>query len=263
MTSIAVNKQWSIEARMQILMQLINRQVTDSSLKTRFKLSRQSIDAWLYTIIGNRKLNVDTDGILYKDLDFCYRGCNVISGELGIKCKIKEALGKKDIDIVPEMADEYQKHEMRALSTNQIVNEKSIVHHQILGAIPANGSIYPVRKDNGDVAGLFIVTNNEVNIAKISFAKIYEMLNLGFANQLLTKPIYHIHYQNKKIPFSYSETLIYLYLLVGKTAKEIAFSTQRSPRTVENIIANMKQKIGCFSTAGLVQVLWNNKLLSV
>lgn len=67
------------------------------------------------------------------------------------------------------------------------------------------------------------------------------------------------HFLNKfsapnafKLGFSKRETECLFYLLDGCTAKEIARAINLSPRTVENYIENMKDKLGCTTVSELI-----------
>lgn len=262
MIPIISNKKWSVELRMQIVMQIINREATCVDVISQYGINKTNIKSWMQQLVGDRQLNPKIQSILYKDLDFRYQGCNVIGGEVGTKCKTRNALGKTDFDITPEMAREYQEFDERVFSSNRPLCVSSTVYNPILGEFRGNGTLYPVKDDNGDTAGVFIVVEHQVKLAMMGFSKIYQILLSGHANQLLTKLSYHIYHLNQKILFSWNEAHIYLYLLIGKSAKEIAQFTQRSPRTIENSIMTMKNKLGCNTVVQLIDILWKHKLLN-
>jgi DNA-binding CsgD family transcriptional regulator len=261
MIPITSNKKWSVESRMQIIMQLINRQTTYANAIAQHNISRANIKSWIHQLVGDSKLQPDVQSILYKDLNFRYQGCNVIGGEVGTKCKTRNAMGKTDFDITPEMARDYQSFDEVVFSTAQPFKVTSKVYLPILGAVQGDGTLYPVKNDHGDAVGTLIVVEHKLKLREITFSKIYQILQSGYANCLLTQLSYQVNYLQKKIHFSCNEALIYLYLLIGKSVKEIAKFTNKSPRTIENIIMTMKNKLGCNTITQLVDILWNYKLL--
>lgn len=84
--------------------------------------------------------------------------------------------------------------------------------------------------------------------------------NINSDNTFFLKHLHHVNQALQlDVKLTWRETECIHYLTRGKTAKEIAYIINTSPKTVEYYIANAKYKLDCFSTSQLLEKLWYHK----
>ena len=89
-----------------------------------------------------------------------------------------------------------------------------------------------------------------------------QLVNKAVMGKLMQKKNVRRHY-GTQVPVTFNEKELKILQLLGedKTTEEISKEVFLSPRTIETIRQNMKQKVGAKTIAGLVMYAMRNKLL--
>lgn len=241
---------------MQMLMALLKNEITIKQMTQSCDLSTHTIKRWLSETTGNQVIHPELHSIMWKDADMRFKDCNRLGGEYGSFKKIRDCIGKTATHTSPEKADHIHALNERVLKQNKPLQCKSEMSHPLFGEIEVTATLNPIRNEHGEAVGLFIYHVPNVNLKRMPFGVIYNILQRGQSNLLLKQPNYEIPFGDITVLLSAREMEVLLYLLIGMTSKVIGEHINISPRTVENIIAALKAKTRFSITSEMVQHIW-------
>lgn len=204
----------------------------------------------------------------YKDVHSTYQGCNQTFSKIvgagnpdnieGMKVSDLKYLNNKILsnnakefeEIDHRVFDSIESHEL----TKQVHFEKSPILYEM------NCKIFPLLNESDQISGLFGIGTGQMIIPS-GLQNIFLFVNKMHIAQIIKKPRYLIRSKQLTVFLTRREVACLLYLMKGKTAKEVAGEMSITSRTAENYIAIIKEKFGCYSKSQLICLAFESTLI--
>lgn len=208
-------------------------------------------------------LNQLPDFVVWKGLDNKYLGCNQQFADLiGLK-NPDDIIGSTGTDYFDEkILSMFKELEQRVMNTRQPVD---ITHQEVFyertGKTIMRAKMVPIFDENNEIESLLIIGYPGIPLSTMPTKDALSMITPENMDYLLMAPKYPITTEFGIVKLSRREAQCALYLLKGNTSREIAEQMDLSPKTVDNYIDNMKNKLGALSKSDLISTLINSDFL--
>lgn len=201
--------------------------------------------------------------IFCKNLKSLICGCNDTFAHLmGLKSG-KDALNKSILELTPsEYGKELEEAEHLALDSLAMIEDARDLHRYFTSSPPhciTTAKVIPIYNDSEKIQGVLGIATQEAHLDNIE--NIFYWVCRDRINTLLKNKSYALTLPFGKVSLSNRETACLLFLMKGKTAKQIAREMCISYRTVECFITHIKEKMHCNLKSEIIALAYEYDLL--
>lgn len=206
-------------------------------------LSTANLQNAIQQITGGKTVRPEYQILVYKDKYSVYRDYNKNAQKLGSKIHSDNLIGLTDKQLTPEFAEKYISFDQHAMATRRPFSVSEKIAHSDFGFVNATADICPVLDEQGDAVGVFIISYVDVSLENQPFPFILDSLYRGLAYHFVKNDQYSLKIPNNRVTLTRREMECVLYVMIGLDTKKIAQHMRLSPRTVDNMIAHLKEKL--------------------
>ncbi len=201
--------------------------------------------------------------MFWKNLKHVICGCDdTFAHFIGLSSG-KDALNKRIIELAhPEYGKELEEAESFVFESLSIVEDRRNLNRYFTSAPPyciGTAKIAPIYNDSEKICGAIFIGTLESYFKNIE--DMFYWVNGKTIRTLLKRKTYVIQVPFGQVSLSNRETACLLFLMKGKTAKQIAKELCISYRTVECFIAHIKEKMRCNLKSEIISLAYEHNFL--
>ena len=237
-------KSWNHQERLKLILDILMGRRTMKSVAQSFQLSMKEISNSIQQITDNKVVHSEYQVLIYKDKDSVYRDHNHNAQKLGSKKHIDNLIGLTDKHINnSELAEKHTAFDQQVITSQKSLLASEKIFYADFGLVNAVADIHPVVNEEGDSIGVFIMGYVDLALKNQSFEFIMNSLYRGLAYHFVKNNQYDLKLSNITVTLTRREMECVLYVLIGLDTKKIAQHMRLSPRTVDNMISHLKEKL--------------------
>lgn len=237
-------KSWNHQERLKLILDVLMGRRTMKSVVQSSQLSMKEISDSIQQITDNKVVRSEYQILIYKDKDSVYRDHNHNTQKLGSKKYTGKLIGLTDKHINDlEFAEKYIALDQKVITSQKSLSVSEKIFYADFGLVNAVADICPVVNEEGDSIGVFIISYVDLSLKNQSFEFIMNSLYRGLAHHFVKNDQYALKLPNITATLTRREMECVLYVLIGLDTKKIAQHMRLSPRTVDNMIFHLKEKL--------------------
>ncbi len=205
----------------------------------------------------------------YKNIHSIYQGCNATFSKIVGAGEPRNIMGMRVSDlkylnnkILAENAKQFEEIDHKVFDCAEGYElRKQIYFEKAPFTYEMNCNVFPILNESEQVAGLFGIGCGQMIISS-EIQNIFRLVNKFLIGYLLKKPRYLIQSKQVNIFLTRRAVACLLYLMKGRTAKELSNDMSVTARTAENYIAILKEKFGCNTKSQLISCAFESTLIT-
>lgn len=247
-------KSWNHQERLKLILDVLMSRRTMKSIEQSFRLSKKEISDSIQQITNNKLVCSEYQILIYKDKDSVYRDHNLNARKLGSKKHTDNLVGLTDKHINDsELAERHMAFDQQVITSQKSLLASDKIFYTDFGLVNAVANICPVVNEEGDSIGVFIISYLDLALKNQSFEFIINSLYRGLAHHFVKNDQYVLKLPNITVTLTRREMECILYVLIGLDTKKIAQHMRLSPRTVDNMISHLKEKLSLLSRQDIAE----------
>lgn len=160
-----------------------------------------------------------------------------------------------------ELVDEFRSVAQEVVKTRIPHELASDFYSEKSGITMVQGTVVPILDENNQVESVIGYGTPCIILSEKTWQEAIRLVNKENIRHIVRNSKYPIKTEFGVVKISRREAECCLYLLKGLTAKDIAEQMILTPKTVENYIENIKNKIGCSTRSELTQALVDGEFI--
>ena len=195
----------------------------------------------------------------WKDIiNDCFIGCNSKFSKFLELEHSEQIIGKCGYDYFDSsLVEKFRSYETQAITKKSKINVHDEIYHSKTGLTTIDITVAPIFDEHNVITSIICYGTSKIILSEKPWHDAIKLICKDYMHNIVRSNRYELDLDGNQINLSKREAECALYLIKGLKSKEISKEMSITPKTVDNYIENIKDKLGCKNRSEISKLLFD------